>query len=273
MRKRDPEIQKHIESVSMGHEVGHDGKSEWAIFARRKQAVRAMLIATAWPVFMATLLSLSACAQSHTPASPLPKSPNPAPLPESPLTIAKDDRMTDVPPSVSEPMQTANDLRDTLLSLISEGKSWTTIEPRTVASALNVRLDKLPQYSDAFGASGRTTEGWLYRFSVERLSSQDASYSFDAWMGQDRSGMEEGPNELCTLSFEDLSRRIVALGYTRSTESMRMGPRTRWGFSFDDAGSNRRVVVPVDVYRWEDATGTEQWCVMGVGLGVTSIHE
>jgi hypothetical protein len=273
MRKRDPEIQKHIESVPMGHEVGHDGKFGWAIFARRKQAVRAMFIATAWPVFMATLLSLSACAQSHTPTSPLPNSPNPAPLPESPLTIAKDDRMTDVPPSFSEPMQTANDLRDTLLSLISEGKSWTTIEPRTVASALNVQLDKLPQYSDAFGASGRTADGWLYRFSVERLSSQDASYSFDAWMGQDRSGMEEGPNELCTLSFEDLSRRIVALGYTRSTESMRMGPRTRWGFSFDDAGSNRRVVVPVDVYRWEDATGTEQWCVMGVGLGVTSIHE
>jgi hypothetical protein len=189
------------------------------------------------------------------------------------VTIAKDDRMTDASPSVSVPMQTADSVRDTLLVLISEAKSWKTIEPRTVASALNVRLDKLPEYSDAFGASGRTTEGWLYRFSVERLSSQDASYSFDAWMGQDRSGMEEGPNELCTLPFEDLSRRIVSLGYTRSDQSMRVGPRTRWGFSFDDAASNRRVVVPVDVYRWEDAAGSEQWCVMGVGLGVASIHE
>jgi hypothetical protein len=235
--------------------------------------VRATVLTTIWPVLMVALLSLSACAQSHTPTSPLPKSLNAAPLPEPPVTIAKDDRMTDASPSVSVPKQTANGVRDTLLSLIGQGRSWTTIEPRTVASALNVRLDKLPQYSDAFGASGRTTEGWLYRFSVERLSSQDTSYSFDTWMGQDRAGMEEGPNELCTLPFEDLSQRILALGYTRSAESMRIGPRTRWGFSFDDAGSDRRVVVPIDVYRWEDATGSEQWCVMGVGLGVTSIHE
>ncbi len=220
--------------------------------------------------------SLSACAAdqgAHTAATPPPQTQS------EPVTAAVEALPAKTQVEESQAVQAedgptipASELGNRILALIGSFQSLKDLERPHVEQVVQMTLTKRPTMDDGYQVFGKTTEGWVYRIGVSRLSKMEDSPTILIDLDDGVEPWTDQQPTYCTLAFEPLANEMVSMGYERSEKMFRLKGEQWWGFRRENTDSH--VVIGAMVYVYKiTIDGHERYCISNLSFGGDPINE
>jgi hypothetical protein len=220
--------------------------------------------------------SLSACAadqgaQTHAVTPPQAQVESAAVTVQAPpaQTPAKEDQ-TDQ--AAGGPTLPASELRERILALMGSFQSLKDLERLQVERVVQMTLTKRPTMEDGYQVFGKTSEGWVYRIGVSRLSRMedpptiliDLDDGVEPWTDQEPM--------YCTLDFESMAKELVAIGYERAEDSVRLKGDTTWWFEKPTSPEGTSIAVGAGLYSLTKDNGEQLVCIRSLRIGGNTRH-
>jgi hypothetical protein len=218
--------------------------------------------------WLLSAVALTACAQ------PPPSAPSETPTAAAAVTPATQDstRKDEAPmaavPQSAQPVSTAA-IRQQVLDVLGGLSSPAALREDELARRLGVPLRADPEWDRRHTFEGKTTEGWPYSFAVTTTDPAGIS-DLDLSLGDTDVPPDGSSATLCAIAFEGLSKDIIALGFTRTPDRIRMKGKTWWGFQKRIPEQN--LVVGAMVYVYPVDNGNQD-CVNWISIGGEAIDE
>ena len=218
--------------------------------------------------WLLSAVALTACAQPPAPAT------GEAPTPAASVKIGaadtspKDDLLMTSDPASAEPVSAAA-IRQQVLDVLGGLTSTEALRSNALSRRLGVPLQVDPEWDRRRMFNGQTTEGWPYSIAVTTADPAGLS-DIDLSFGDADAPHDESKATPCTIAFEELSKDIIALGFTRTPDRIRMKGKTWWGFQ--KRIPEQKLVVGAMVYVYPVDNGNQE-CVNWISIGGEAIDE
>jgi hypothetical protein len=168
----------------------------------------------------------------------------------------------------SQPVS-AEAIRQQVLDLLGGLTSPETLRSEALARRLGVALRVDPEWDRRRTFEGQATEGWPYSIAV--ITPDPAGFSdVDVSFGDTDVTADGSNGRPCAIMFEELSNDIVALGFSRTPDRIRMKGKTWWGFQ--KRIPEQKLVVGAMVYVYPVDNGSQE-CVNWISIGGETIDE
>ncbi len=235
---------------------------------------------------LATGSVLTACGADSTaarvdpPAVAVPDAPVPVQLPvvEAVLPAARAVEAQPASPadlqsseSVRGPAIPAAQLRRQILALLESFKKLEDLERGNVERVFGVRFTRMQGMSEGYEYDGTTSEGWQYGISTAKLGRLDEPPTIIVGMDYGFDYDNDLPPTYCTLEFEPLAKKLVAMGYEQGQRARYAGGDWMWGFGRESSEGKASFGVGVSVYELKLFGGTKQVCIKGFNIGGAAI--
>lgn len=204
-------------------------------------------------------------------AATAPVEPMPAVAAVPPTTVATEINPT--PPidqKASEPVRgpaiPAAQLRRQILALLGSFEKLEDLEKANVETALNIELIRQLGMEDGYQYFGKTSEGWNYRATIERLGRMQDPPTIKIYLNNGIDVRTDQQSTYCTVEFEPLAKEIVAMGYHRTEKMFRLKGKQWWGFRRVNTDARAVIGAMVYVYRTPD-DDSGHYCVKSISFG------
>jgi hypothetical protein len=218
--------------------------------------------------WLLSAVALTACAQ------PPPSAPSDTPTAVAAVTPAtQDPRRKDEAPMAAAPQSaqpvSAAAIRQQVLDLLEGLTSAESLRSDALARRLGISLRADPEWDRRRSFDGQTTEGWPYSIAMTTVDPAGLS-DLDLSIGDADVPSDGSSATPCTIAFGGLSKDIIALGFTRTPDRIRMKGKTWWAFQKRIPEQN--LVVGAMVYVYPVDNGNQE-CVNWISIGGEAIDE
>jgi hypothetical protein len=233
---------------------------------------------------LATSTTLAACGANGTqpeptdrPAIEVPDASTPIPAaeavpPAAESTEARPDRARDARPAepVRGPAIPAAQLGQQILTLLGSLQTLEDLEHGNVERAFKVSIPKNPDAGNGYYFyKAETIEGWTYWIDISRLYGKDQPSTTYIYLDSGAES-ETHPPAHCTLEFQPLAKKLVAMGYEQATRAHYFGGDLTWGFGRNSKDGTLGFGVGVIVYTLDSGART---CIGGIRIGGGALDE
>lgn len=232
---------------------------------------------------LATGSALAACGADGD--TPTPVAPSPAVAVEAPESVelppvkavpqpaedAETKRETAAEQAVSEPQLgpaiPAAQLGRQILNLLGSFRTLEDLERENIERALEVRMHSDPETKNRYTYIAETTEGWTYWVDTSRMYGSRHPSSTHIHFDHGVEPFTDLQPTYCTLEFEPLAKKLVAMGYERDSRAYPAGRDISWGFGKSSADENFGVGVEVLIYDVQIDKNRKMTCIEGFRIG------
>ncbi len=167
----------------------------------------------------------------------------------------------------------AAQLRRQILDLIGSFQTLQDLERAHVEKTMGIRMLKTPDMREGYGYDGRTTEGWEYGFSVDRLHKMNEPPTIIIGLSNGLEPWTDQKPTYCTLNFEEIAKELMALGYERGARLRQTAGKPSWAFYKELPARNLGFGVDAYIYTLEDGSESGVSCVRSFRIDGDPLHE
>ncbi len=173
----------------------------------------------------------------------------------------------DAPKPVRVPAIPAAQLRRQILALAGSFQRLEDLERENIEHAFGVRIPKNSNAKEGFYFyKAETTDGWIYWVDISRLYGKEKPSTTYIYLDNGAEA-EADPPVHCTLEFEPLAKKLVAMGYEQADGPYRFRSDSTWWFKKPSQPKGASVTIGIGLYSLSVDGAQQRTCIQSFRIG------